>query len=242
MPTDDSLATASPDLAADALAEGTVPEYLRRVYWWAYLNSFALWLFDQPPVVNGILWGNYRRLIGDAVAEMPVGGHVLQPACVYGEFSQKLAARLGAAGRLDVIDVAPIQVALGQRKLAAFANARVSQCDAVAPPDGPFDGICCFFLLHEVPEDYKRRIVNALLRRVRPGGRVVFVDYHKPHPRHLLRPVMWTVFRLLEPFAPALWQRPIAAYAEAAEEYDWSTKLYFGGLYQKTVALRRSAV
>jgi len=240
MPTDDSLAGASPNLTADTLGDVVVPDYLQRVYWWAYLNSFALWLFDQPPIVNGILWGNYRRLIQDAVAEMPVGGHVLQPACVYGEFSQTLAARLGTAGRLDVIDVAPIQVALGRRKLAEFENARVTQCDAATPPDGPFDGICCFFLLHEVPEDYKRRIVNALLRRVRPGGKVVFVDYHKPNRRHLLRPVMWTVFRLLEPFAPALWQHTIASYADGADAFDWTKTLYFGGLYQKTVAVRRA--
>lgn len=241
MPTDDSLAGSSPDLAvAAAPTAGPVPDYLRRVYWWAYLNRFALWLFDQPPVVNGILWGNYRRLIRDAVAEMPVGGHVLQPACVYGEFSQTLAARLGSGGRLDVIDVAPIQVELGRRKLAGFQNAQVTLCDAAVPPDGPFDAICCFFLLHEVPEDYKRRIVNALLRRVRRGGKVVFVDYHKPHRSHLLRPVMWTVFRLLEPFAPALWRRPIAAYADATDGFDWTTTLYFGGLYQKTVALRRA--
>jgi len=60
--------------------------------------------------------------------------------------------------------------------------------------------VTCFFLLDEVPEDMKTRIVQALLGVVRPGGKVVFVDYHRPHPAHPLRLVMQFVFAWLEPF------------------------------------------
>jgi hypothetical protein len=69
-------------------------------------------------------------------------------------------------------------------------------------------------MLHEVPDDMKTRIVQALLGVVKPGGKVVFVDYHRPHPAHPLRPVMQLIFAWFEPFAHTLWTRSIADYRE----------------------------
>jgi hypothetical protein len=49
---------------------------------------------------------------------------------------------------------------------------------------------------------------------------------------------MSVVFRLLEPFALTLWEREIASYASQPDGYAWSKQTYFGGLYQKTIAIR----
>ena len=81
--------------------------------------------------------------------------------------------------------------------------------------------------------------VDALLGSVVPGGKVVFVDYHRPHPRHPLKGVMSLIFDFLEPFAKSLWHADIADFAGARDDFAWSKQTYFGGLYQKTVALRR---
>ena len=64
-------------------------------------------------------------------------------------------------------------------------------------------------LLHEMPDFYKRRGVDALLKAVRTGGKVVFVDYHKPHRAHPLKGLMSLIFNLLEPFAKSLWENDI---------------------------------
>jgi SAM-dependent methyltransferase len=122
--------------------------------------------------------------------------------------------------------------------LVDFPNALVRVADAAFPTGSTYDGICCFFLLHEVPEDYKRRIVDSLLSSVRPGGRVVFVDYHRPRQLHPLRAVMSLVFRWLEPYAQCLWEREIASYARQTEGLVWHKETFFGGLYQKVVAIR----
>jgi SAM-dependent methyltransferase len=108
--------------------------------------------------------------------------------------------------------------------------------DATAPPDERYDVVLSFFLLHEVPEDYKKRIVDAALSRLRPGGRVVFIDYHRPDRWHPLRPLMGLVFDWLEPFARALWHRDIASYASQGAAFTWRKRVFFGGLYQKVVA------
>jgi len=149
----------------------TVPDYLQRHYWWAYLRPSSLRIFDHPAVVSTILWGQYRRLTRAALAEIAPGARVLQIACVYGDLSARLAAHLGPRGALDVIDIAPIQVANAARKLDRFANAQVRQADAANPGPGTYDAVLMFFLLHELPDACKRQAVDAALERLAPGGR-----------------------------------------------------------------------
>ncbi len=149
-----------------------------------------------------------------------------------------LARRLGLEGHLEAIDVAPIQVEHCRRKLAGFPWARVRRADARDPGGGPYDGVCSYFLLHEMPDDYKRAVVDALLASVAPGGKVVFIDYHRPHWAHPLKWVTALVFAMLEPFAKSLWRHEIRDFASDAEQYAWRTETYFGGLFQKVVAQR----
>ncbi len=213
-----------------------IPAYLRETYAWAYLRPSSLILFDHSFVVSAILWGNSNRLRRIAFEEIRPGQRVLQPACVYGRFSLDLARWVGPQGRLDVVDIAPIQVENCDRKLSGFSNARVRVADAAAPGGGPYDVVCCFFLLHELPDDYKRKVVDGLLNSVAPGGKVVFVDYNKPRSLHPLKPVTEFVFDWLEPFAKSLWRNEIASFATAPERFAWRREVYFGGLFQKVVA------
>jgi len=216
-----------------------VPGYLEEVYSWAYLSPRNVALLDRPWVVWAILWANYGKLLRATLAEMRPGERVLQPACVYGDFSPRLAAHVGPQGRLDVSDVAPLQVANCRRKLKPFPHARACIRDA-ADLNGDYDAVCCFFLLHELPDAYKYKVVDALLDSVAPGGRVVFVDYHRPHGAHPLKPAMSLIFRTLEPFAKVLWSREIRDFASNPARFAWSKQTYFAGMYQKTVARRRA--
>ena len=224
--------------AVEPDAADTLPDYLVDTYSWAYLRPRSLQLLDRHLVVNSILWGNYNRLVKDACNEFAPGDCVLQAASVYGNLSSRLADRLGGQGFLDVIDVAPLQVAHCRRKLAGRENVEVRLADAASPGKDGYDGVACFFLLHEVPDAKKHQVVNALLEAIRPGGKVVFVDYHRPAPWHPLRPVMAAVFRWLEPFAVGLVSRPIMDFAARPQDYLWHKETRFGGLYQKMVAKR----
>jgi ubiquinone/menaquinone biosynthesis C-methylase UbiE len=232
---------------AEALSPGTeapapeLPSYLREIYAWAYLNPRNVRLLDREPVVSVILWGNHHRLRRAACAELLPGQRVLQPACVYGDFSPALARHLGPEGRLEVIDVAPIQVECCQRKLSEFPLATVRQADAAQPRTETYDAVCCYFLLHELPYDYKRAVIDALLESVIPGGKAVFVDYHKPHWAHPLKPITSLVFDMLEPFAKDLWRNEITDFAAAADEFVWRKATYFGGLFQKVVGQKAKA-
>lgn len=239
-----SATTASPGASpadTDTLpAIPTVPEaapYMRDVYSWAYINPRNVHLLDHELVVSAILWGNHRQLQKAAFDEIPAGATVLQPACVYGLFSPSLAAHIGAEGHLDVVDVTPIQVASVKRKLQNFSHTTVRLGDSKYPAAKQYDVVCCYFLFHELPIDYKQMVVNALLASVRPGGKVVFVDYHKPHWAHPIKPITSLVFDTLEPFAKQLWRYEIADFADHAEAFSWKKDTYLGGLFQRTVAV-----
>jgi SAM-dependent methyltransferase len=224
--------------AVEPEAAVALPDYLVDTYTWAYLRPRSLRLLDRHLVVNSILWGNYRRLVRAACSEFARGDRVLQAASVYGNLSSCLAEQVGAEGFLDVIDVAPLQVAHCRGKLADRPNVRVRVANAVNPQQRDYDGVCCFFLLHEIPDAQKREVVHALLAAVRPGGKVVFVDYHRPAWWHPLRPVMAAVFRWLEPFANGLVSRSIRELAEQPQSYHWRKSTWFGGLYQVVVVTR----
>jgi len=223
-------------MTSDALR---VPSYLQDIYGWAYLTpSLARWL-DRQVVVQTILWGNAQRLIGDVLAEVKPGDRVFQPAAVYGDFSRQIAAKVGASGKLDVRDIAPLQVDLTRRKLADLPQAHVACGDAADPHAQQADVVTCFFLLHEVPDDLKVRITCAMLAQVAPGGRAVFVDYHRPGRFHPLKPLMRRIFDWLEPFAQRMWQSEIRDLAgSAAAGFRWRKRTRFGGLYQVVVAER----
>ncbi|ROR35028.1 rhodoquinone biosynthesis methyltransferase RquA [Inmirania thermothiophila] len=221
-----------------AQASATVPDYLARHYRWAYLTPGAVRRFDRPWVVNAILWGQYRRLARAAAACFGPGQRVLQAACVYGDLSLRIARRVGPEGRLDVLDAAAVQVRNARGKLRGIRWARVCRGDLTRLEAEGYDGALAFFLLHELPAQARTEVVARLLRALRPGGRAVFVDYHRPHPLHPLRPVMAAVFATLEPFAADLWQQPVEAFAPSAPACRWSQRTFFGGLYQLVIARR----
>ena len=105
--------------------------------------------------------------------------------------------------------------------------------DNLTLPDASYDRALLFFLLHEQPEDVRRRTLHEALRVVRPGGKLVVVDYARPSTWHPAWYVWLPALRILEPFAHDLWQRDLT---------DWlpgfcvgaalDRTRFFGGLYQ----------
>ena len=226
----------SPEAPGEAL-----PDYLRDVYGWAYLTPWSAGLLDRQLVVQAILWGNAQKLIDAVLAELKPGDRVLQPAAVYGDYSRQVAQRIGAEGALTVRDIAMLQVALTRRKLADLPQVTVDWGDATSMTDSRFDAVTCFFLLHEVPDEIKPQIVAAMLGQTGPGGKAIFVDYHRPRPWHPLKMVMRHVFKRLEPFAISLWSQEIEALAgDLGSSFRWRKSTRFGGLYQVVVAERVS--
>lgn len=218
-----------------------IPDYLRNTYHWAYINPTTVAWLDRGAIVWVILWGNSGRLMRTVFKEIEAGAKVLQAAYVYGDFSPRLARHLGPKGSLEVIDVVPLQVENCRKRLQALPWAHARLADAANPGGERYDAVCCYFLLHEMPHSKQTAVVEGLLERVEPGGKVIFIDYHKPLRFHPLRGIMTLIWRTFEPFAAELLETEIRDLARNASAFQWSKETFFGGLYQKVVATRRAA-
>jgi ubiquinone/menaquinone biosynthesis C-methylase UbiE len=226
--------------AMEPPAQLAIPSYLQETYWWAYVHPNAVSFFERQWLVNLILWGNFARLRDAALAELgpEVPGRTLQVACVYGNFSEHLAARIAPGGALDVVDVLPIQLRNLRAKLPASAPVTLHQRDSTALgfADASYDQAILFFLLHEQPEAARRQTLREALRVLRPGGKLVLVDYHLPRRLHPLRYLFRPVLRALEPYALDLWRHEIAQWLpESVGAAQVRKEIYYGGLYQKLV-------
>lgn len=226
--------------AFDGPAPVQVPPYLQETYWWAYIHPAAVRFFERQWLVNLILWGNFNRLRDLALDELgfSVRGDIPQIACVYGNFTEHLIRRLDPTARLAVVDVAQVQLENLKNKLPDPSRISMHHQDStdLRFSDASYDYVVVFFLLHEQPEDVRAQTIAQALRVVKPGGKVIFVDYHRPSALNPFRYVMTAILATLEPFAMDLWRREISHWLpERYRGAKIAKQTYFGGLYQKVV-------
>ena len=214
-----------------------VPRYLEKTYWWAYVRPQAVRFWDRPWLIDLILWGNYERLRDAALDALGdhLDGRTLQIACVYGDISERIRARLAPAAAFDILDVVRAQLDNVARKLRGDPRVGLIQADSSALDieSGTYDRALLFFLLHEQPDEVRRRTIQEALRVVKPGGRLVILDYHRPRRAHPLYWPMVLILKTLEPFALDLWRHEIAEWLPAGLRV--AKRTFFGGLYQLLV-------
>ncbi len=237
----DALVLPALESPAPVASDPALPDYLVRYYAWAYLWPAAVWFFDHQPIINAILFGNYRRIM-DATLRLlaPRGaGRTLQIAGVYGELTPTLARHIDD---LHMIDVAPVQLEAAQRKLAAVGrSAQLARMNAesLRYADASFDTALMFLLLHELPADARRRSLAEAVRVLKPGGRLVIAEYgeKRRHFFHRFAPMRW-ILEFAEPFLGAFWRESlvdvlrecaasVGRHAELEEQVD-----IFGGFYR----------
>ncbi len=220
-----------------------IPPYLERFYWWAYIHPRGVSIFDRRWLTNLILWGNFATLRDAAVAALgsPIIGRTLQVACVYADFTPSLLCAMAPGASLDVVDVVPLQLGNLNAKLPRSAPAALHLRDAsdLGFATASFDQVVMFFLLHEQPAAIRQRSLAEAWRVLRPGGRLVVVDYRRPAWWHPLRYLFAPVLRRLEPFALDLWRHELRVWFPATgHPASVQERRFFGGLYQLLVVTR----
>ncbi len=125
-----------------------IPVYLARYYWWAYLWPAAVWFFDHQPIINAILFGQYKKLMSATMARLrnAADGSILQLTCVYGELTPKLIEAVSPKP-LHITDVAMVQLELAKSKAAdenALLAARMN-AENLAYRDDSFPTVVLFF-------------------------------------------------------------------------------------------------
>lgn len=182
--------------------------------YWLYTNKYLIWLTDNQFVVTAVLLFQYDRLVAKVTGKLsPLrpGSRVLQISCAYGNFSQKLAEKCRhiEAGEMVVCDIVGNQLENLKKKLKGYPGKMTFvEEDAVRMrfADNSFDSAVVFFLLHELPFEDKQKALREAMRVVRPGGKVILAEFHKP-TSWIMRLFGRAYFSFFEPFALDMWGR-----------------------------------
>ena len=178
----------------------------------------GVWFFDHQPVINVILFGQYKRLLKQTLlclGHRPPG-RLLQLTCVYGQLSPSIV-RETKDRSVYLCDVASIQLEAVRRKLGnegydAVCLARMN-AEKLAFRDESFSTILVFLLLHELPDKARLRVLDEIVRVIEPGGQLIIAEYAPLPTHHFLyrvAPLRWLLTRL-EPFLDDFWKLDLPA-------------------------------
>ncbi len=144
-----------------------------RLIRWAGLYDPVVWIMSA---------GRSRalRTLPLELAAIRPGERVLDVGCGTGDLTLRAARQAGPSGKVYGIDAAPGMVAEAKRKAKRAKTAvqfLVEPVEALGFPDGSFDVALSSLVMHHLPGDLKRRALIEVRRILRPGGRLVIVDF-----------------------------------------------------------------
>jgi demethylmenaquinone methyltransferase/2-methoxy-6-polyprenyl-1,4-benzoquinol methylase/phosphoethanolamine N-methyltransferase len=135
-----------------------------------------------------------------ALAHLVPGERVLEVGCGTGEIALRAKARTGPTGSVAGIDPSPEMIALARQK-AARANLdidyRVAGVEALPFADATFDVVLSSLMMHHLPEALQPRALAEIRRVLKPGGRLLVVDFTEPTARLGRLEPIWLIHRQL---------------------------------------------
>jgi ubiquinone/menaquinone biosynthesis C-methylase UbiE len=149
---------------------------------WAARYDLLAWLLTR-----GREHAFRERII--SLARLERGNSVLDIGCGTGSLAIAAARHVGPTGAVHGIDASPPMIARASRK-AAKAGADVlfqlAAAESLPFPDGRFDVVLSTLMLHHLPRSVRQQCVSEIKRVLKPGGRVLAVDFTLSRQRGLL--------------------------------------------------------
>lgn len=142
----------------------------------------ALWYDAFVWLVSRGREHSYREKALD-LASLKPGESVLDIGCGTGTLAIAAKRRVGHPGRVYGVDASPEMLARASKK-AKRADAEIvfknSIVEALPFPDGLFDVVLSTVMLHHLGRKARQQCAQEARRVLKPGGRVLAVDFAKP--------------------------------------------------------------
>ncbi len=121
------------------------------------------------------------------LAALEPGQSILDVGCGTGTLALAAKRRVGASGRVYGIDASPEMLSRAYQK-AAKARSDVTFLKAFAQElpfaDGQFNTVLTTIMLHHLPRSSRRQCAREIARVLKPGGRVLAVDFGASGSKH----------------------------------------------------------
>lgn len=146
---------------------------------WGWRYDLMLWLNDLR------IHGKWRQLQQTIVelADFQIGESVLDVGCGTGTLAIAAFKRVGTSGRVAGIDPGPRQIARARhkaRRAAISPDFQIGMIERLEFPDQSFDIVISTFMMHVLPDELKRQGLSEIARVLKPGGRLLIVDFKRP--------------------------------------------------------------
>lgn len=126
-----------------------------------------------------------------AALQIPKGALVVDLGAGVGYFTWRLARQVGPSGKVIAVDIQQRMLDLLARNMAqrGIANVEIvlGADDDPRLPAGEADLVLLVDVYHELA--YPRKIIERVRRSLKPGGRLVLVEYRKEDPTIPIRPL-----------------------------------------------------
>ena len=159
--------------------ETSAPRTTGLVIHWAARYDLLTWLFTRGKERA------FRARLLD-LAGIQRGQSVLDIGCGTGTLAIAATSHVGPTGSVVGIDASPPMIARAARKAAkadAPAIFQLAVAERLPFPDAQFDVVLSTLMFHHLPRKTRQECAIEIRRVLKPGGRVLVVDFGKPQVR-----------------------------------------------------------
>jgi ubiquinone/menaquinone biosynthesis C-methylase UbiE len=153
-----------------------------RVLHWAARYDLLVWVLTRGRPHA------FRRKLADA-ARLVSGESVLDVGCGTGSLALVAKALVGEAGEVFGIDPSPEMIARATSKArnsAIDVTFMSGVAEALPFDEARFDVVLSTLMFHHLPRKVRAQCAGEIARVLKPGGRVLVVDFAQGQPRHSL--------------------------------------------------------
>ena len=161
----------------------SLPAYITDIYKWLYMNPKLYNFLDNAFILNILTLGYHHILTEEVKKELSPHSHILQIGATLGGQIEKTYSGLGMLGSYAIVDInSKILENCHEKHLEQ--RIEYIHADASKSIKGEYDIIISYMLLHELPPYTRTKMIDNILKSLKPGGKAVFIDYHQPSSYH----------------------------------------------------------